>query len=142
MELRRLIGWLWEEIITWSGNCMIGYLSQKNKKVSPQKYLHTNIYSSSICFIPKLEISKMSLIWSITVNNSPVMQETWVQFLDQKDPPKRKWQHTPAFLPGKFHGQRSLVGCSPRGHQQSDTTEWLTLSVHVHSCINAKYSHV
>ena len=26
----------------------------------------------------------------------------------------RKWQPTPVFLPGKIHGQRSLVGCSPR----------------------------
>ena len=28
-----------------------------------------------------------------------------------------------SFLPGKSHRQRSLVGCSPRGHQESDTTE-------------------
>ena len=28
---------------------------------------------------------------------------------------RRKWQPTPVFLPGKFHGQRSLVGCSPWG---------------------------
>ena len=27
----------------------------------------------------------------------------------------RKWQSTPVFLPGKSHGQRSLVGCSPWG---------------------------
>ena len=30
------------------------------------------------------------------------------------------------FLPGKFHGQRSLVGYSPQGHKESDTTERLT----------------
>ena len=35
----------------------------------------------------------------------------------------RAWQPTPVFLPGKFHGQRSLVGCSPWGHKESDTTE-------------------
>ena len=28
---------------------------------------------------------------------------------------RRQWQPTPAFLPGKSHGQRSLVGCSPWG---------------------------
>ena len=33
---------------------------------------------------------------------------------------------TPVFLPGKFHGQRNLVGCSQRGHKELDTTEWLT----------------
>ena len=30
---------------------------------------------------------------------------------------------TPVFLPGKFHGQRSLVGYSPRGHKESGTTK-------------------
>ena len=28
---------------------------------------------------------------------------------------RRQWQPTPVFLPGKSHGQRSLVGCSPWG---------------------------
>ena len=42
-----------------------------------------------------------------------------------KIPWRRKWQPTPVFSPGKSHGQRSLAGCSPRGHKESDTTEWL-----------------
>ena len=37
----------------------------------------------------------------------------------------RKWQPTPVFLPGKFRGQRSLAGCSPRGRKELDTTEQL-----------------
>jgi len=44
-----------------------------------------------------------------------------------KIPWRRKWQPTAAFLPGEFHGRRSLVGYSPRGHTESGTTEWLTL---------------
>ena len=40
----------------------------------------------------------------------------------------RKWQPTPAFLPGESHGQRSLAGYSPRGHRESDTTERLHFS--------------
>ena len=36
---------------------------------------------------------------------------------------------TAVFLPGEFHKQRSLVGYSPWGHEESDTTEWLTLSL-------------
>ena len=36
---------------------------------------------------------------------------------------RRKWQPTPVFLPGESHGQRSLMGCSPWGHTESDTTE-------------------
>ena len=34
-----------------------------------------------------------------------------------KIPWRRKWQLTPVFLPGEFHGQRSLVGCSPWDHR-------------------------
>ena len=49
---------------------------------------------------------------------------------------RRVWQPTPVFLPGKFHGLSSLVGYSPWGHRQSNTTEssdwaqcstWVTL---------------
>ena len=40
---------------------------------------------------------------------------------------RRKWQPTPVFLPGESHGQRSLVGYSPWGGKESDTTEQLTL---------------
>ena len=38
---------------------------------------------------------------------------------------RRKWQSTPVLLPGKSHGQRRLVGYSPWGHKESDTTEQL-----------------
>ena len=47
---------------------------------------------------------------------------------------RRQWQPTPVLLPGKSHGRRSLVGCSPWSHEESDTTEQL----HFHfslSCI-------
>ena len=39
----------------------------------------------------------------------------------------RKLQPTLVFLPGEFHGQRSLVGCSPWGHKESDMTEVLNI---------------
>ena len=34
-------------------------------------------------------------------------------------------RHTPVFLPGEFHGKRSLLGYSPWGHKQSDMAEQL-----------------
>ena len=40
---------------------------------------------------------------------------------------RRKWQPTPIFLPGEFHGQRSIVGYSPWDHKDWDTTECLSL---------------
>ena len=42
----------------------------------------------------------------------------------------RKWQPTPVFLPGESHGQRSLVGYSPRGRKELDTTERLHFHFH------------
>ena len=39
--------------------------------------------------------------------------------------PAPKWHPAPVLLPGKSHGRRSLVGCSPWDHWGSDTTEWL-----------------
>ena len=42
-----------------------------------------------------------------------------------KIPWRRKWQSTPVLLPGKSHGQRSLVGYSPWGREELDTTERL-----------------
>ena len=50
------------------------------------------------------------------------------------DPRRRQWQPTPALLPGEPHEWRSLVGCSPWGHKESDTTERLHFHVSL-SCI-------
>ena len=47
--------------------------------------------------------------------------DTWVR----KIPWRRKWQPTTIFLPGKFHGWRSLVSHSPWDHKELDTTERL-----------------
>ena len=55
----------------------------------------------------------------------PAMRETWVQFRVGKIPWRRKEQPTPVLLPGKSHGRRSLVGYSPCGLKESDTTERL-----------------
>ena len=45
--------------------------------------------------------------------------DPWVR----KIPWRRKWQPTPVFLPGKFHGQKSLAGYSTWDHKELDTTE-------------------
>ena len=36
---------------------------------------------------------------------------------------RRQWHPTPVLLPGKSHGWRSLVGCSPWGREESDMAE-------------------
>ena len=60
--------------------------------------------------------------------NLPAMWETQVQSLGQEDPLEKDMQLTPVFLSGEFRGQRSLVGYSPWGHKESDTTERLNNS--------------
>ena len=56
----------------------------------------------------------------------PAMQNLEFNPWVGKIPWRRKWQPTSVFLPGESHGERSLVGHSPRGHKELDTTEQLT----------------
>ena len=58
------------------------------------------------------------------VKNPPAMWETWIQSLGWEDPLEKEMAtHSLVFLPGEFHGQRSLVGCYLWGRTESDTTE-------------------
>ena len=47
---------------------------------------------------------------------------SWIRTI----PWRRAWQHTPGFLPGEFHGQRSLTGYSPWGCKESNVTDAFT----------------
>ena len=51
------------------------------------------------------------------------MQETQVRSLGREDLLEKKMATTPVFLPGIFHGQRSLAGDSPWGRKS-----WIQLS--------------
>ena len=80
--------------------------------------------------------SKASILWQSafltsllaqTVKHLSTMWETRVRSLGWEVPWRRKWQSSPVLLPGKSHEQRSLVGYSPWGHKESDTTEQFSL---------------
>ena len=58
------------------------------------------------------------------VKNLPAMWETWVRSLGWEDPLVRERLPTPVFWPGEFHELYSPWGC-----KESDTTEWLSLSL-------------
>ena len=62
----------------------------------------------------------------MVVKNLPAMQDTWVRSLHQEDP-LNKEMAPPGFFPGEIDGLRVLVGYSPWGHKESDTTKQLTL---------------
>ena len=70
------------------------------------------------------------------VKRLSTMRETWVQSLGREDPLEK--ESTPVVLPGKSHGQRSLVGYSPWGHKKSDTTERLHFT---HSVLTMGFPH-
>ena len=60
---------------------------------------------------------------------------TWLKLLSSScssnwDSRRRQWHPTPVLLPGKSYGRRSLVGCSPWGPEESDTTEQLPFHFH------------
>ena len=66
-----------------------------------------------------------------SVHNQETGFNPWVR----KIPWRREWQLTPVFLPGEFHGQRSLEGYSPWGCKELDTTERLTTLNQLHSLV-------
>ena len=60
------------------------------------------------------------------------MRGTWVWSLGREDPLEKEMAtHTLVFLPGESYGRRSLVGSSPRGRKESDTTEQLHFHFHI-----------
>ena len=57
------------------------------------------------------------------VQNPPVMQEAQVQPLGWEDPLEKEMATHSTILAGELHGRRNLVGYSPQGCKESDTTE-------------------
>ena len=57
------------------------------------------------------------------VKNPPAIRRPRFHLWVGKTLWRRQWQPTAVFLPGKSHGQRGLVGYSPKGHKESDMTK-------------------
>ena len=85
---------------------------------------------TSKCFCQDLCRHLPLVVTRIQDGNSLVL--TWAFVLTWR----RKWQSTPVLLPGKSHGQKSLVGYSLWGHKESDTTEWL------HFVLTSNWPHI
>ena len=86
-------------------------------------YIYTMEYYS---VIKRNTFESVLMRW---MNLEPIIQSE----ISQKDKDKYhilvQWHPTPVLLPGKSHGRRSLVGCSPWGREESDTTEQLHFSL-------------
>ena len=84
------------------------------------------VFGWLVCYLFWLQdlnlLSHASLMAQM-VKNLPVMQETWVRSPGWENPLEKGMATTRVFLPGEFHGQRSLAGSSPRGCKELDMTE-------------------
>ena len=101
-------------------NLLLSHLSPIPSNIFIHTHDHTSrSYFKHLCFILyQLAIYYQSYnLFSISIFSNMVSQEG-----------RRKWQPTPVFMPGESHGPRSLVGYSPWGRKESDTTE----QPHVH----------
>ena len=93
-----------------------------------------------INFIPAFTVSRASQVVPVVKNlpaNAGDVRDVgsipgWGRF------PGGGWQPTPIFLPGESHGQRSLVGHSPQGGKESDTTEQLSRQAGYSFCLQDK----
>ena len=65
------------------------------------------------------------MVKNLPANKRPGF-DPWV---GQEDPLESKWQPTPVFLPGKFHGHKRLTGYSPRDPKEPGMTEQLTFGL-------------
>ena len=85
----------------------------------------SKIYQSLVTRFNFSKHNKASQV-ALVVKNTHASARDMSQEFDPwvgKVPWRRVWQPTPVFLAGESHGQRSLMGCSPWGHKESDTTE-------------------
>ena len=128
--------------MAWSVHpCSPGHSHPQSIWIVPRHLrLDHSALTSSLTCTPQLPSSlrALPLIISCPVSvHVSSTDHTWARvfFLNCSEIHRRRqWHPTPVLLPGKFHGRRSLVGCSPWGRWESDTTERL----HFHfslSCI-------
>ena len=101
---------------------------------SPDSFIHSFIHSLISYLTPKGELEGVMDCyglpwwlrqWRVCLQFGKAGFNPWVGEI----PWRRERLPTPVFLPGQFHGQRILMGYSPRGRKELDTTESLTLSL-------------
>ena len=75
----------------------------------------------------------------LVIQTDSAVQKTGFDLWVGKIPWRKAWQRTSVFLPGEFHGQRSLASYSPWGRKEKDLTERLTFSL-FHNCFTMFFS--
>ena len=80
---------------------------------------YLKVYGASLV----VQIERIHLQCRTSEFDSWVRCDSWLDPCVRKIPWRREWLPIIAFLPGEFHGQRSLVGYIPCSHKEVDTTE-------------------
>ena len=91
-------------------------------------YTWVTAVSLSVNIIPSLPIHFLSFPLLNRIQQVLSLNLGWEFFIHSfklQQSGRRQWHPTPVLLPGKSHGRRSLVGCSPWGRKESDPTERL-----------------
>ena len=122
---RKTVGMKEEKPISCSMHIIVvaSFTSEQPKKLMVVLPTWTSFVS---CLSMRPSITQVVLVVKNLLANAGGI-EMWVWSLDQEDPlathSRRKWLPTPVFLPGESHRQRSLVGYSPWGRKEWETTE-------------------
>ena len=95
------------------------YLQDQNSSVSCIQCHKVFIYGGI------MELWDQASLVAQTVKRLPAMRETPVRFLVREDPLEKEMAIHSSTLPEKSHRRRSLIGYSPWGHKELDTTERL-----------------
>ena len=116
-------------------NCRLFQTKLKSKFLEGMSVLFPSVLSIYSAMLYKALIHSTKFCWAPMgspdfpgSSDSKASATMWENRFDPwvgKIPWRRKWQPTPVFLPGKSHGWRILVGYSPWGRKESDTTEQL-----------------
>ena len=111
------------------------------ESVMPSSHL---IFCRPLLLLPS-SIRKVNHLFTVVFRPLPTMPTMWGPGFNPwvgKIPWRRKWQPTPVFLPGEFHGWWNLVGYSPWGRKELDTTERLHFHSHFRPLQSFIYENV
>ena len=100
--------------------CLIIISGISKQKNTSTQLLSINLEMSCLLILKK----KSNCFWMLNYSGLCGMN-TGIKYLLWQLIRRRQWHPTPVLLPGKSRGRRSLVGCSPWGHEESDMTERL-----------------
>ena len=136
------IHWLAPAIFWWS---LYGFLG---RVFLPENPRDGGAWWAAIYGIAQSRTWLKWLSSSSNINSSPVgargkepacqcrrLKRQWLSPWVGKITWRRKWHPTSVFLPGEFHGQRSLVDKSPWGLKESDMTEWLNTHIFINGSV-------